>query len=95
MPNLKGRAAPQFDSYLLAIEAALDGQGVALAPHFMVAEDLKIRPPCPPVSDRGAPAGALVSGRAQSDRAGERAIEAFRSWLKAEIAADPVMLRAA
>jgi LysR family glycine cleavage system transcriptional activator len=94
VPNLKGRAAPQFDSYLLAIEAALDGQGVALAPHFMVAEDLRsgrlTRPF--PIEVRQPARWYLAC---QSDRAGERAIEAFRSWLKTEIAADPVMLKAA
>jgi LysR family glycine cleavage system transcriptional activator len=94
VPNLKGRAAPQFDSYLLAIEAALDGQGVALAPHFMVAEDLRsgrlVRPF--PIEVRQPARWYLAC---QSDRAGERAIEAFRSWLKTEIASDPVMLRAA
>lgn len=94
VPNLKGRAAPQFDSYLLAIEAALDGQGVALAPHFMVAEDLRsgrlVRPF--PIEVRQPARWYLAC---QSDRAGERAIEAFRSWLKAEITADPVMLKAA
>src|SRR6185436_7269249 len=94
VPNLKGRGAPQFDSYLLAIEAALDGQGVALAPHFMVAEDLRsgrlVRPF--PIEVRQPARWYLAC---QSDRAGERAIEAFRSWLKTEIAADPVMLNAA
>ena len=94
VPNLKGRAAPQFDSYLLAIEAALDGQGVALAPHFMVAEDLRsgrlTRPF--PIEVRQPARWYLAC---QSDRAGERAIEAFRTWLKTEIAADPVMLKAA
>lgn len=94
VPNLKGRAAPQFDSYLLAIEAALDGQGVALAPHFMVAEDLRsgrlVRPF--PIEVRQPARWYLAC---QDDRIGERAIEAFRNWLKAEIAADPVMLEAA
>ena len=41
MPQVKGRAAPKFDSYLLALEAAMDGQGIAIAPHFLVAGDLK------------------------------------------------------
>lgn len=93
VPNLKGRAAPQFDSYLLAIEAALDGQGVALAPHFMVAEDLKsgrlVRPF--PIEVRQPARWYLVcpSGRLQ-----DRAVEAFRAWLKDEIARDPIFLSA-
>jgi LysR family transcriptional regulator, glycine cleavage system transcriptional activator len=94
VPDLKGRAAPQFDSYLLAIEAALDGQGVALAPHFMVAEDLKlgrlVRPF--PTEVRQPARWYLVC---PAERRAERTIEAFRVWLKNEIAGDPTMLRAA
>lgn len=94
VPDLKGRAAAQFDSYLLAIEAALDGQGVALAPHFMVAEDLKLgRLVRPFAIEVRQPARWYLA--CQSDRASERAIEAFRNWLKAEVAGDPVMLKAA
>lgn len=92
VPNLKGRAAAQFDSYLLAIEAALDGQGVALAPHFMVAEDLKlgrlVRPF--PIEVRQPARWYLVS---TNERSADRPIAAFRAWLKDEIAADPTMLR--
>ncbi len=94
VPDLKGRAAAQFDSYLLAIEAALDGQGVALAPHFMVTEDLKlgrlVRPF--PVEVRQPARWYLVY---PAERRSDRPIESFRAWLKAEIAADPTMLHAA
>lgn len=94
VPNLKGRAAAQFDSYLLAIEAALDGQGVALAPHFMVAEDLKlgrlVRPF--PIEVRQPARWYLVC---PDTRAVDRPVAAFRDWLKAEIAADPAISRAA
>ena len=41
VPQLAGRAQPRFDSYLLALEAAIEGQGIAMVPHFMVASDLK------------------------------------------------------
>ena len=94
VPDLKGRAAAQFDSYLLAIEAALDGQGVALAPHFMVAEDLKlgrlVRPF--PVEVRQPARWYLVY---PTDRRDDRPVQAFRNWLKGEIATDPAMLQAA
>ena len=94
VPNLRGRAAPQFDSYLLAIEAALDSQGVALAPHFMVAEDLKlgrlVRPF--PIEVRQPARWYLVC---PAERRTERTIEAFRVWLRQEVAGDPAMLRAA
>lgn len=93
VPNLKGRAAAQFDSYLLAIEAALDGQGVALAPHFMVAEDLKlgrlVRPF--PVEVRQPARWYLVC---PTDRLDDRPVQAFRAWLRDEIGKDPAMLPA-
>ena len=89
--NLKGRAAPQFDSYLLAIEAALDGQGVALAPHFMVAEDLKLGRLVRPfqIEVRQPARWYMVC---PAERSAERAIEAFRAWLKNEVAGDPAMM---
>ncbi len=94
VPNLKGRAAAQFDSYLLAIEAALDGQGVALAPHFMVAEDLKLgRLVRPFVIEVRQPARWYLV--CPQERSGDRPVEAFRAWLKTEVAADPAMLRPA
>jgi LysR family glycine cleavage system transcriptional activator len=93
VPDLKGRVAAQFDSYLLAIEAALDGQGVALAPHFMVAEDLKLGRLVKPFSleVRQPARWYLVCPAAQAQ---DRSIETFRTWLQHEIAADPTMLPA-
>lgn len=93
VPNLKGRTAAQFDSYLLAIEAALDGQGVALAPHFMVAEDLKLGRLVKPfaLEVRQPARWYLVCPAAQAQ---DRAIETFRTWLQREVAADPTMLPA-
>jgi LysR family transcriptional regulator, glycine cleavage system transcriptional activator len=94
VPDLKGRAAAQFDSYLLAIEAALDGQGVALAPHFMVAEDLKLGRLVRPfaVEVRQPARWYLVY---PTERGSDRPIDSFRNWLKGEVAADPAMLEAA
>ena len=93
VPDLKGRVAAQFDSYLLAIEAALDGQGVALAPHFMVAEDLKLGRLVKPFSleVRQPARWYLVCPAAQAQ---DRSIETFRTWLQREVAADPTMLPA-
>ncbi|MCG3056961.1 LysR substrate-binding domain-containing protein, partial [Escherichia coli] len=31
----------KFDTYLAALQSALDGQGLAIAPGFLVADDLK------------------------------------------------------
>lgn len=38
---LARRPGPAFDSYLLALEAAIDGQGIALVPDFLATVDLK------------------------------------------------------
>ncbi len=90
VPQLAGRAQPQFDSYLLALEAAVEGQGIAMAPHFMVAADLKagrlVRPFA--IEVRQPARWYLVCRR---ERSKETRIERFRTWLQGEIAADPAM----
>jgi len=90
VPQLAGRAQPRFDSYLLALEAAIEGQGIAMVPHFMVASDLKagrlIKPFAVEIRQPGR--WYLVCRREQ--RADAR-IARFRDWLAAEIAGDPAM----
>ncbi len=88
--QLVGRASPQFDSYLLALEAAIEGQGIALAPHFMVASDLKAGRLVKPFAvEIRQPARWYLACR--KERRGEARIECFRTWLMLEIAADPAM----
>ena len=78
-------ATLQFDSYLLAIEAAIDGQGIAVAPDFLVAGDLA--------------AGRLVSPFARrveqpeqwfmicrKERFSDPRIRRFEQWLSAQFA---------
>lgn len=89
LPTLKGRAAPKFDSYLLAIEAAVEGQGVAVVPEFMVAPDLKsgrLVKPFPTLEIRH---GASWYLACLEERIKEPRIQHFRDWLVAEIAGDP------
>lgn len=82
-----GQSGPRFDSYLLALEAAIDGQGVAIVPRFLAAADLR--------------GGRLVAPFAlqvpqprrwylvcRGDRRDDPRVAAFRNWLKAEIDAD-------
>jgi LysR family glycine cleavage system transcriptional activator len=88
VPHLLGRAAPKFDSYLLALEAALDGQGIALAPHFLVAEDLKSgRLVAPFKITTTQPGGWYLI--CMKERAQEPRIKRFTAWLQQQIAADP------
>ena len=90
VPQLAGRAQPRFDSYLLALEAAIEGQGVALVPHFMVAADLKAGRLVKPFATEVRQPGRwyLVCRREQR---GDARIIRFRDWLAAEIAGDPAM----
>jgi LysR family glycine cleavage system transcriptional activator len=87
VPNLLGRTAPKFDSYLLALEAALDGQGIALAPHFLVAEDLKSGRLVAPfdITTRQPGGWYLIC---MKERAREKRIQRFTAWLQQQVAAD-------
>ncbi len=89
VPALKGRAAPKFDSYLLAIEAAIEGQGVAVVPEFMVSADLKsgrLVKPFPEIDVRHCASWYLAC---LEERVKEPSTQHFRDWLVAEIAKDP------
>jgi LysR family transcriptional regulator, glycine cleavage system transcriptional activator len=82
------QSALRFDSYLLAIEAALDGQGVAMVPRFLAAADLR--------------SGRLVAPFAlavpqprrwylvcRQERAADARVQAFVGWLRDQVAGDP------
>ena len=85
--QLADRRGPLFDSYLLALEAAIDGQGLALVPDFLAAADLKagrvILPFAAAPPQRG---GWYLVCR--KERALDRRIGRLRDWLAAEVAAD-------
>ena len=77
-----------FDSYLLALEAAIDGQGVALVPDFVAAADLRAGRLVAAIRAGGGAAGRLVPGLPQG--ADRRSLHpAAAPWLIAEVAADP------
>jgi LysR family glycine cleavage system transcriptional activator len=85
--QLAGRHGPLFDSYLLALEAAIEGQGIALVPDFLAAADLKagrVLQPFPiPVPQLG---GWYLVCR--KERQQDLRIARLRDWLVAEVAAD-------
>jgi LysR family transcriptional regulator, glycine cleavage system transcriptional activator len=90
VPQLKGRSAAKYDSYLLAIEAAIDGQGVALVPHFLAAPDIKSgRLTQPFAIDVMQPARWYLT--CLKERAQEPRIRRFREWLIDLVAEDPVI----
>ena len=90
VPQLKGRSGAKFDSYLLAIEAAIEGQGIALAPHFLVAPDLKTGRLVQPfaIEVRQPARWYLVCRR---ERAQEPRIQRFRDWMIGLVGADPAV----
>jgi LysR family glycine cleavage system transcriptional activator len=91
VPQLKGRSAAKFDSYLLAIEAALDGQGVALVPHFLAAADIKTGRLVQPFAlDVLQPARWYLT--CLKERAEEPRIRRFREWLVELVAEDPAIV---
>ena len=77
-----------FDSYLLALEAAIDGRGVALVPDFVAATDLRTGRLLQPFPLAVPQPGAwyLVC---RKERALDRGVRHLRQWLVAEVAADP------
>jgi LysR family transcriptional regulator, glycine cleavage system transcriptional activator len=74
----------KFDSYLLAIEAAIDGQGLMVAPELLVRSDLLARKLVQPmkmkIKQRGGWYLAYLSRRRN-----DRRIQAFRKWIDYEI----------
>jgi LysR family glycine cleavage system transcriptional activator len=85
--QLVGRRGPLFDSYLLALEAAIDGQGVALVPDFLAAADLRAGRVVQPLALRvPQPGGWYLVCR--KERALDGRIARLRDWLVAEVAAD-------
>ena len=88
-PDMKRRPAAKFDSYLLALEAAADGQGIAVVPRFLAAADLRAGRLVQPIDiDVRQPGGWYLVCRAE--RINEPRIVRFRDWLKAEIDRDPI-----
>ncbi len=90
VPELEGRPGPSFDTYLLGIEAAVAGRGVAMAMGFLVRDDLGagrlVRPFQLEIPQPGS--WYLVCRR---ERRNDPRIRRLCSWLRREIAADPLL----
>lgn len=88
VPQMTGRSGIKVDSYLLAIETAVDGQGIAIAPHFLVAADLRSGRLVQPfkLSCRQ-PGGWYFVCR--SALAQDRRVTRFREWIIQQVSADP------
>ncbi len=77
------QATVKFDSYLTAIEAAIDGQGVAIAPEFLVAEDLRTGRLVRPFGLAVAQPGAWYLIYREERREDPRIVW-FESWIAAQ-----------
>lgn len=82
------RSTVQVDSYLLAIEAAIDGHGLAVVPWFLVGSDVRSGRLVMPsdVRVRQPRRWYLVC---REERAEQRPIVLFRDWLHTAAADDP------
>jgi LysR family transcriptional regulator, glycine cleavage system transcriptional activator len=77
-------ASIRFDSYLLALEAAADGQGIALVPDFLAAPDLQSGRLVQPVP-LSVPQPEKWHLVARKGKFQEPAAARFRDWLLGEI----------
>lgn len=91
MSELAHRPYPKFDSYLIALEAAVEGQGIAIAPDFIAAMDLKDGRLVQPFDVQVTQPGGwyLVCSR---ERQHELRIKCFYDWLVAEVAAESAII---
>jgi LysR family transcriptional regulator, glycine cleavage system transcriptional activator len=81
----RAAATIRFDSYLLAMEAAADGQGAAIVPDFLAAPDLasgRLVQPVP-LSAKQPETWYLVARKGKFE---EAAAARFRDWLLQEVA---------
>lgn len=80
-PGLVQKNSPVFDSNLLAIEAAINGQGVVVVPEFLVEADLANgRLMIPVHSDAMQPGGWYLA--CLQRRSNEKAIRKFLEWIQ-------------
>lgn len=76
----------KFDSYLLAIEAAIDGLGFMVAPELLVRSDILAGKLVEPMKMKVAQPGGWYLAY-QSRKRTDRRIQAFRKWIQDEIRA--------
>ncbi|NWL23341.1 LysR substrate-binding domain-containing protein [Pseudomonas umsongensis] len=83
LPNLVQKNAPRFDSTLLAIEAAISGQGVVVVPEFLVEADLRVGNLVTPVLTDVVQPGGWYLAHLQR-RGDEPPIKSFLDWVQSQ-----------
>lgn len=81
------QSVEKVDSYLLAIEAAIDGLGLMVAPELLVHSDLLAGKLVEPMKMKVTQAGGWYLAY-QSRKRTDRRIQAFRKWAQGEIRDD-------
>lgn len=79
----------KFDTYLAALQSALDGQGLAVAPDFLVADDLRAGRLVAPFSLKVPQPGAWYM-ICRKERVNEARIRQFESWLVDQFVSEPI-----
>jgi LysR family transcriptional regulator, glycine cleavage system transcriptional activator len=89
LPTEHSQAGPKYESSVLTYQAALDGQGVAIAQRAFVAEDIeagRLVQPFGPILDRGEFTYYLIY---PEDRLRKFAFRRFRIWLQDACKSNP------
>lgn len=82
--GLSQKSSPLFDSNLLAIEAAANGQGVVVVPRFMVESDIANGNLVVPLASDIMQFGGWYLVHLER-RSGEKAIRKFQTWIQSQI----------
>lgn len=78
------KSAPFFDSNLLAIEAAINGQGIVVVPQFLVEADLAAGTLVTPLASEVMQPGGWYLVH-QERRASEKAMRKFLQWIQSQV----------
>lgn len=85
--QITGSGTVRVDSYLLAIEAAIDGQGVAIVPSFLVGADLRSGRLVAPF-DVTVPQPRSWYLMCRAEQAEQGPVRQFRDWLRDQVRED-------
>jgi LysR family glycine cleavage system transcriptional activator len=88
-PGVDGTTGPRFTQSIMAVQAAIEGEGVALAPRSIVAADLAAGRLVKAFADTpGTPTGFAYYVVSPREVANNPKVIAFREWVMAEAAGD-------
>lgn len=82
VPN--ARVGPSFGHFFMALQAAIEGKGIALLPYILAQDDLRDERIVPAITGKVRSAGDyyLIGRKSQWE---QRKVKTFRSWLQSQI----------